>query len=235
MKLTISHLYPQLLNMYSDRGNIMTLCYRMEQRGIDTEVVQYGIDDSIDLDNTDIIYLGGGTDREQQLVCDKLRLMRQDIIRYAENGGCILATCGGFEMLGKNLSGSDGIGLLDIYTEYSNSRYTGDVVLTCDLIGDTVAGFENHNGRIYTGDYAPLGKVLYGKGNNGDDGKEGVVYKNVIGTYLHGPLLPKNPKLADYIIKCALDKKYGTDTELEPIDDTCENMARNYIINRYNK
>ena len=152
MKITISHLYPQLLNMFSDNGNILALCYRMEQRGIETEVVTYGIDDTIDFENTDILYLGGGTDREQQLVCEKLHTIRDDIIAYAENGGCIIATCGGFEMLGKNCNGAEGIGLLDIYTEYGNSRFIGDIIIQSDLISDTIAGFENHSGHIYTGD-----------------------------------------------------------------------------------
>lgn len=235
MKITISHLYPQLLNMYSDNGNILALRYRMEQRGIETEVVTYGIDDTIDFENTDILYLGGGTDREQQLVCEKLCTFRNDIISYAENGGCLLAVCGGFEMLGKNCSGTDGIGLIDIYTEYDSNRFIGDVLIRSDLIDDTLAGFENHSGRIHTGDYTPLGTVVHGNGNNGIDGKEGIVYKNVIGTYLHGPILPKNPKLTDYVIKCALDTKYGEDVQLSPLDDTLENMAREYIVNRYSK
>jgi CobQ-like glutamine amidotransferase family enzyme len=221
--------------MYSDNGNILALCYRMESRGIETEVVSYGIDDTIDFAGTDILYIGGGTDREQQQVCRKLASIRDDIIAYAEGGGCIIATCGGFEMLGKNCSGTEGIGLLDIYTEYDKKRFTGDAVIHSDLIGDDIAGFENHSGRIYTGDYTPLGTVVYGSGNNGKDGKEGILYKNVIGTYLHGPILPKNPKLTDYIIKCALDKKYNTNTELKPLDDTTENMAREYIVNRYGK
>lgn len=233
MKITISHICPQLLNMYSDNGNILALCYRMETRGIETEVVRYGIDDAIDFENTDIFYIGGGTDREQQLVCNKLAQIRDHIIAYAENGGCIVATCGGFEMLGKNCSGAEGIGLLDIYTEYEDDRFIGDVIIRSELTGDTLAGFENHSGRIYTGDYAPLGTVVHGKGNNGKDQKEGVVYKNVIGTYLHGPLLPKNPKLCDHIIKCAIDKRYGEDITLAPLDDTPENTAKEYIVNRY--
>ncbi len=233
MKITIAHLYPQLLNLYSDRGNILTLCRRMEQRGIQTEVVQYDIDDDINLADTDILYLGGGTDREQQLVCEKLVQIRDAICDYAENGGCILATCGGFEMLGKNCGNTEGINLLDISTEYDENRLIGDVVLDSELVCSTVVGFENHSGRMNIGSYTPLGKIVYGNGNNGKDMQEGIVYKNVIGTYLHGPLLPKNPKLADYIIKCAVDKKYGDDIQLTPLDDEAEINAHNYIVEKY--
>ena len=234
MKITIGHLYPQLLNLYSDRGNIMTLCYRLEQRGIEAQVVQYDTND-IDFENTDILYIGGGTDREQQLVCNKLSEVRDAIGEYIEQGGCMLATCGGFEMLGKNFCGGDGLGILDITTEYASDRFIGDAVIQSEVTGGSIVGFENHNGRINIGSYNPLGKVTCGNGNNGADGTEGLVYKNLVATYLHGPVLPKNPKLADYIIKCAIDRKYNTDTQLEMLDDTTEELAHKYIVDRCNK
>lgn len=237
MDITIAHLYPDLLNLYGDKGNIITLRHRMEQRGIEVQVKEYELDDEIDFDNTDILFIGGGSDREQLLVCNKLREYKQQITQYAEGGGCILAVCGGYQLLGKYYKLENetipGIELLDIYTEQKQGRLIGNIVLQSDFINSTIVGFENHGGRTYIGDHTPLGKAIYGNGNNGEDMYEGVVYKNVIGTYLHGPLLPKNPKLADYIIKCALDKKYNTHIQLSAIDDEIEQTAHEYIVKRF--
>ena len=239
MKITIAHLYPDLLNLYGDKGNIITLQHRMEQRGIETQVMQYELNDDIDFENTDILFLGGGSDREQQLVCERLREFKGQIKQYAEDNGCILAVCGGYQLLGNYYKLMDetipGIELLDIYTEQKEGRLIGNIVLESELINSTIVGFENHGGRTYIGSHTPLGKAVYGSGNNGEDMHEGVVYKNVIGTYLHGPLLPKNPKLADHIIKCAVDRRYGTNITLEPIDDAVEIMAHNYVVDKYCK
>lgn len=236
MEISIAHLYPDLLNLYGDRGNIITLKRRLESRGISAKITEYELNGKIDFLNTDIIFIGGGSDREQLLVCKRLCEMKNDIRSYAEDGGSILAVCGGYQLLGNYYKMNDekieGIGLLDIYTEQGKGRLIGNIVLESELTGSTVVGFENHGGRTYIGNHTPLGKVVYGHGNIDDKGYEGVVYKNVIATYLHGPLLPKNPKLADYILKCALDKKYGK-SELCGLDDTEENMAHDYIVKRF--
>lgn len=236
MEINIAHLYPDLLNLYGDRGNIITLKRRLEQRGIEANVKEYELNDKIDFNNTDIIFVGGGSDREQTLVCKRLCEMRESIKSYAEDGGSIVAVCGGYQLLGNyyklNNETVEGIGLLDIYTEQGKNRLIGNIILESELTGSTIVGFENHGGRTEINGWAPLGKVLYGHGNNGTDGTEGVIYKNVIATYLHGPLLPKNPHLCDYIIKNALTKKYG-DVTLSPLDDKEEIAANDYIFNRF--
>lgn len=238
MEITIAHLYPDLLNLYGDRGNIITLKRRLEARGITAKVNQYELNDKIDFENTDIIFIGGGSDREQLLVCKKLCEIKDDIKAFAEDNGIILAVCGGYQLLGNyyklDNETIEGIGLLDICTEQGKGRLIGNIILESELTGGTIVGFENHGGRTFTGNHTVLGKVLYGSGNNDSDGLEGVVYKNVIATYLHGPLLPKNPALADCIIKRAVERKYGS-VELEPLDDSAENEAHNYIIKRFLK
>lgn len=237
LKINIAHLYPDLLNLYGDRGNIITLRRRLKKRGIEALVHEYELKDEIDLADTDIIFIGGGSDREQQLVCERLREMKNSLGDYAENGGCILAVCGGYQLLGNYYKLENetipGLEILDIYTEQKQGRLIGNIVLDSALIGSTVVGFENHGGRTYTGNYEPLGTVRFGSGNNDEDKKEGVVYKNVIGTYLHGPLLPKNPKLADHIIKCAIKQRYDKDITLSPIDDEIETAAHEYCVERF--
>ena len=236
MEITIAHLYPDLLNLYGDRGNIITLKKRLEARNICAKVTEYSPDDKIDFLNTDIIYIGGGSDREQLLVCQKLCEMKEEIKSYAEDGGSILAVCSGFQILGSYYETDNekiqGTSLLDIYTKQGKDRLIGDIILESPLINSTIVGFENHSGRTYIGNHTPLGTVTYGYGNSGNKDIEGVVYKNVIATNLHGPLLPKNPLLADKILISALDKKYGV-TELEKIDDTFENSAHRYILEKY--
>lgn len=237
MKINIVHLYPDLLNLYGDRGNIATLEYRAKKRGIEVTVQKIGLDDKIDFDSADIIYLGGGSEKEQKIVCESLAKSKDQLKDYIENGGCMLAVCSGYEILGKyckmQVETLNCLDILDIYTEYSEIRLIGNVVLNSELLASTVVGFENHGGRTYTGDYEPLGTVQSGYGNNGEDKKEGVVYKNTIATYIHGPLLPKNPALADHIITSALSKKYDENITLEPIDDSIENMAHEYCVERF--
>lgn len=236
MTLNIAHLYPDLLNLYGDRGNIAALSLRAQWRGIEANVTEYTLESEIDFGNTDIIFVGGGSDREQKLVCSRLLEMKDKIIDFAENGGCIVAVCGGYQLLGKYYKLGDetieGLGLLDIVTERGEGRLIGNVVIKTDFLERPVVGFENHGGRTEINGCTPLGKVMYGKGNNGTDKTEGVIYKNVIATYLHGPLLPKNPHLCDYIIKKSLYNKYG-DIELEKLDDTAEIAANDYIVNRF--
>ena len=205
MKLTIGHLYPDLLNLYGDRGNIQCLMKRCQWREIEAETIAYEIDDKA----------------------------------YVEDNGVVIAICGGYQLLGnyyKTDQGTiKGLELVDMYTEQEEGRLISNIVLQSDLFEMPVVGFENHGGRTCINDNKPLGKVLYGSGNDGKSGYEGVVYKNVIGTYLHGPLLPKNPQLADWLILHALQKKYGEQTELTPLDDSQEKEANDYICHRFLK
>lgn len=238
MEITIAHLYPDLLNLYGDRGNIITLERRLEARGITANTVSYELSDKIDFSGTDIAFVGGGSDREQQLVCGIMCEMKNELKSYAEDGGTIVAVCGGYQLLGDYYQLENekipGTGLLDIYTEQGKGRLIGNVVLESEYVGSTIVGFENHGGRTYIGSHTPLGKVLYGNGNDDKSGYEGVVYKNVVATYLHGPLLPKNPILADKILKNAVERKYGS-ADFDDIDDTLETKAHEYIVNRFVK
>lgn len=237
MNITIGHLYPDLLNLYGDRGNIMCLKKRCEWRGIRAEVRRFCLGDKIDFRELDIVLLGGGSDREQMIVCNKLKEIQKDFKEYVEDDGVIIAVCGGYQLLGKYYQTEEGIieglNLVDLYTEQKEGRLIDNVVLQSDLVEMPVVGFENHGGRTYIGENKPFGKVLYGKGNDGESGYEGVVYKNVIGTYLHGPLLPKNPQVADYLIQKALERKYKRNMELKTLPDEEEKQANDYIYHRF--
>lgn len=239
-KIKIMHLYPDLLNLYGDRGNIECLKRRLQWRGIEAETVSFTCDDTnFDLSDVDILFLGGGSDREQKIVCSRLLEQKEMIKEYAENGGSIVAVCGGYQLLGKYYKLEDetieGLGILDIYTEQGNGRLIGNIVLEADFIKAKIVGFENHGGRTYIGGHKPLGKVLYGNGNDESSAAEGVIYKNIVATYLHGPLLPKNPQLCDYILANALKHKYADFSGLEPLDDSLENTANEYIVGRFIK
>ena len=237
MKLTIGHLYPDLLNLYGDRGNIQCLMKRCQWRGIEAETIAYEIDDTIDFSKLDIVLLGGGSDREQMLVCEKLKAIQKDFKAYVEDNGVVIAICGGYQLLGKYYKTEQGmitgLDLVDMYTEQEEGRLISNIVLQSDLFDMPVVGFENHGGRTNIKNNKPFGKVIYGSGNDGKSGYEGVVYKNVIGTYLHGPLLPKNPEVADYLIQKALERKYGEPMVLKALDDTEEKEANAYIYNRF--
>ena len=237
MKITIGHLYPDLLNLYGDRGNIQCLMKRCQWRGIEAETIPFELDDEIDFSKLDIVLLGGGSDREQMLVCEKLKEIQKDFKAYVENYGVVIAICGGYQLLGnyyKTEQGTmKGLELVDLYTEQGAGRLIENIGLQSDLFDRPIVGFENHGGRTYIKDNKPLGKVLYGAGNDGKSGYEGVVYKNVIGTYLHGPLLPKNPQLADWLISHALEQKYGKKIELAPLDDSQEKEANEYVYHRF--
>ena len=237
MKITIGHLYPDLLNLYGDRGNIQCLMKRCQWRGIEAETIPFELEDEIDFSKLDIVLLGGGPDREQMLVCEKLKEIQKDFKAYVENYGVVIAICGGYQLLGnyyKTEQGTmKGLELVDLYTEQGEGRLIDNIVLQSDLLDMPIVGFENHGGRTYIKDNKPLGKVLYGAGNDGKSGYEGVVYKNVIGTYLHGPLLPKNPQLADWLISHALEQKYGKKIELAPLDDSQEKEANEYVYHRF--
>ena len=237
MKITIGHLYPDLLNLYGDRGNIQCLMKRCQWRGIEAETIPFELEDEIDFSKLDIVLLGGGSDREQMLVCEKLKDIQKDFKAYVENYGVVIAICGGYQLLGnyyKTEQGTmKGLELVDLYTEQGQGRLIDNIVLQSDLFDMPIVGFENHGGRTFIKENKPLGKVLYGAGNDGKSGYEGVVYKNVIGTYLHGPLLPKNPQLADWLISHALEQKYGKKIELAPLDDSQEKEANEYVYHRF--
>ncbi len=235
MKLRIAHLYPDLLNLYGDIGNITTIRKRCEWRDIQTQVDSIYGNEKITFTDYDLVFLGGGSDREQLLVRDKLISMKKEISAYVENGGVLVAVCGGYQLLGSyyklEKETIQGLEILDIQTEVGDTRLISNVVLENEQFG-TIVGFENHGGRTNINNHTPLGKVLYGNGNNGKDGYEGVVYKNVIATYLHGSLLPKNPVLSDHIIKMMLEQR-GLPSELKPLDDSIENEAHKYIVDRF--
>ena len=236
MKLTIGHLYPELLNLYGDRGNIQCMMKRSLWRGIEAETIAFGLEDSIDFSKLDIVLLGGGSDREQRIVCSSLRDIRENFHHYVEDGGSVLAVCGGYQLLGHYYKTEEdtleGLSLVDLYTEQGSPRLIDNIVLENPDFSLPIVGFENHGGRTYIGDNKPFGKVVYGHGNNGEDGQEGVLYKNVVGTYLHGPLLPKNPHICDYLISNALERKYGKGA-LEPLDDTQEIQANQELYKRF--
>ena len=253
MELRIAHLYPDLLNLYGDRGNIQCMKMRCLWRGIDVSVTEYRLEDHVDFSRTDIVLLGGGSDREQQIVCTRLRELREDFRAYVEDGGCVLAICGGYQLMGQYYEmkpGGErsslqdesaetvkvkGLSILDIYTKQGAPRMIGNVVLLSqerERFPYEIVGFENHGGRTYIGSHEPFGKVLTGFGNNGKDQMEGVLYRNVIGTYLHGPLLPKNPHVCDDLLQRALGRKYGA-VKLGPLDDREELEANRYAVRRF--
>ena len=239
MKLTIGHLYPDLLNLYGDRGNIQCLMKRCQWRGIEAETIAFESNDRVDFSGLDIVLLGGGSDREQMLVCEKLKEIRDDFKSYVESDGVVIAICGGYQLLGKYYKTDQGtitgLELVDMYTEQGEGRLIHNIVLKSELFDMPIVGFENHGGRTCIQNNKPLVKVLTGAGNDGTSGYEGVVYRNVIGTYLHGPLLPKNPQLADWLILRALKKKYGEEVELTDLDYTQEKEANDYIYKRFVK
>lgn len=243
MQINIMHLFPDLLNLYGDKGNIECMRKRLTWRGIDCAVRPFTMEDAdFDLSDIDIIFLGGGSDREQKIVCHSLLEHKKELQDFVENGGSLVAVCGGYQLLGKYYKLEDetidGLEILDIYTEQGKGRLIGNIVLETDLPQKPavkIVGFENHGGRTYIGKHQPLGKVLYGNGNADRSGAEGVLYKNVVATYLHGPLFPKNPALCDYVLTNALRKKYPDFRELSPLDDTLENTANEYIAERFLK
>ncbi len=237
-RIHILHLFPDLLNLYGDKGNLAALCKRLSWRGIEATVTTVTQDSKeLSFDNVDIIFLGGGSDREQMTVAELLMPYKQALKDYVEQGGILLGFCGGFELLGTSWwagdTQTDGLGILDIHAEYGEKRFIGDVVLTSDLTEHPICGFENHPGRMQIGTYAPLGKVIAGNGNDGINGLEGVLYKNVFATYLHGPLLPKNPELCDSILTRALTQKYPDFAGLSPLDDALELAANRFIVQNF--
>ena len=231
----LCHLYPAQMNIYADRGNIAVLARRLEWRGMRLEVVEAGLGALVDPGAHDLFYLGGGQDRDQALVAeDMARTKGPALVSAVEDGAAMLAVCGGYQLAGRAYVGVDGqampgIGLLDAETVAGDTRLIGDVLLEATLDGTTreVAGFENHAGRTRLGAGAtPFGRVVAGHGNDGESGAEGVVRLRAIGTYLHGPLLPRNPWVADTLLGWALAHHAGHEVPLAPIDDALEDAAR---------
>lgn len=241
MRLVIGHLYGELMNVYGDRGNLIALARRAQWRGIEVEVRTIPLAEELDWDQLDIVFIGGGQDRDQRLVCQDLQKIKGKALREAADAGVvILAICGGYQLLGhffKTGQGEilPGISLFDAYTVAGPRRLIGNVVVECSFAEErrTLVGFENHSGRTYLGrSVKPLGKVLVGFGNNGQDHSEGAIWRNVYGSYLHGSLLPKNPWLADHLLLTALRRRYGAQVELEPTDDSLETQAHAAILKR---
>ena len=241
MELNICHLYPDILNLYGDRGNILCMRKRLAWRGIDVNVDEVSIGQKLEASKYDLLFIGGGQDFEQEVLLPDLRGATTEELKAAiEDNLPVLAICGGYQMLGQYYKTWDGAqcdftGALDLYTIGSKDRMIGNYMFTCDELNCEIVGFENHSGKTYLGaGVKPMGKVLAGFGNNGEDGTEGARYKNVFGTYSHGSLLPKNPKLADHILRVALERKYG-EAELTPLDDSLETAAHDYMKRRLEK
>jgi CobQ-like glutamine amidotransferase family enzyme len=234
MELRLLSLYPEQMNIYADRGNLVFLQRRCEWRGIGFAHSSAGPGVPVDPAAHDFFYIGGGQDRDQRLVAaDLVAGKRGDLAAAVESGAVLLGVCGGYQLLGNSYQLGEetlpGLGLADFHTvREPGRRLIGNVAIEVDLGPGPrlVAGFENHGGRTYLGPgVQPLGRVIEGHGNNGGDSLEGVRRHNLIGTYLHGPLLPKNAWLADHLIALALERRYGTRPELKPLDDEFEMAA----------
>ena len=232
MEIKICHLYSDVLNLYGDRGNMITMKKRLEWRGIDVQVKKLGLGQKASLSDCDLIFIGGGMEFDNELIAEDLRAGRAAELRAAvEDGVSLLAICSGFQLLGQYCEDAKGktamAGVLDMYTVAGKQRMTGNYKFVCteSCGGSEVIGFENHLGKTFLGAHLePLGKILSGHGNNGEDGSEGARYKNLFGSYSYGPLLPKNPALCDHILLTALERKYGL-KELAPLSDRAELAA----------
>lgn len=249
MKLVLGYLYPSVMSQYGDRGNVLTILRRCQWRGIDIEVTDLEIGDRVDPDQVDLFLVGGGADSQQQVICDDLQRVKGEAIRQAvEAGAAALAVCAGYQLWGhyyRAASGQElpGLGIFDGHTVHRAAqtgtrldtiKKAGSVRAVGNLVvewnNQVLVGFENHGGRTYlSADSRPLGRTLSGGGNNSEDGSEGCVYKNAVGTYLHGPALPKNPALADHLIRAALARKYGS-VDLEPLPDVTECAAHDRAL-----
>jgi len=230
VRIRVGHLYPDYLNIYADRGNIAVFAQRAAWRGHELDVAAIGMDDAIVPGAHDLYYVGGGQDREQFLVAENLAAKAAPLIEAVHDGAALLAVCGGYQLLGRGYRGfhgeeMPGVGLLPLETVAGDTRMIGDVLLDTDL--GPIAGFENHAGRTKLDPGAqPLGRVVSGYGNDGESGEEGCRLQRAIGTYLHGPLLPRNPRLADWLLAQSLAHRTGGEPpELAPLDDELEAQA----------
>lgn len=237
LKISIAHLYPKLLNLYGDMGNVITLKKRCQWRGIEVDFEEISIGDSIK--NHDLYFIGGGQDKQQEDVAQELFSKKAELCAQRDDGAVFLGICGGYQLFGHYYQPCDkdklpGISLMDAYTVAGKQRFIGNVTVKTDFLNpNTLVGFENHSGlTFFEGDTKPLGIVSVGNGNNGKDGYEGGIYKNVFGTYLHGSLLPKNPHFADYLISLALEKRYGEKIPLSELDDKLEMGTHYSLLNK---
>lgn len=235
-KLTIAHFYPDLMNLYGDRGNLICLKKRMEWRGLDCETKNIFLGDKLDLNEIDMIFMGGGSDREQGLVYRDLVSRTDQLFDFILKGLPVLCICGAYQLLGTYYQAIDGqvmqgLGLFKFYTVGKPGRLIGNILLETEITGakNTLVGFENHGGRTYFEEpnLEPLGRVVKGYGNNGEDKNEGMRFRNLVGTYLHGPVLPKNPVLADYFIYAMLQRK-GIKID-QYLDDSIEMFAHEQV------
>ncbi|HNP69708.1 MAG TPA: glutamine amidotransferase [Kouleothrix sp.] len=249
MRLRLAHLYPDQMNIYGDRGNILALARRCAWRGIELEIMPVGVGADIDWPALDMAFFGGGQDSGQALIAADFVQHQGPALRTAIDDGLVmLAICGGYQLLGHYFlthTGErlPGIGAIDVHTVGGDVRLIGNIVVDAEL-GELaglaassahvrLVGFENHSGRTYLGaGVRPLGRVLAGHGNNGEDGSEGAVYRNTFGCYMHGSLLPKNPQLADHLIGLALARRYGASAALAQLDDRLELAAQRGMVER---
>lgn len=242
-EIKILYLYPDMLELYGDYGNIQVLKYRIEKRGYNVIINTYSIGDIAPVfEDYDLIFAGGGADNEQNILSDDLLKYKNSIKNAVQNGVFFLLICGAYQLFGKyykDVEGNiiSGLEVFDYYTEAIENRQKrciGNIVIetTLNNINTKIIGFENHGGQTFNVSN-PFGKVLYGNGNRFEDSEEGFFQKNIIATYLHGPLLSKNPILADYIIKYCLDRKYDEDFELAPLDDKFEDLCRKQLLDRF--
>jgi hypothetical protein len=254
-KLIIGYLYPDLMNIYGDTGNIICLQKRCEWRGIEVEVKNISLGDKIKKSDCDLYFFGGGQDQSQNEVAKDLKTKAKILKGEAERGVPFLSICGGYQLLGEYYQPFEGeklegVGIFPAFTKASNNRMIGNIIikLTANsfqstdsksdswrlIAEDSIIGFENHSGKTYLKEGAkPLGKVIKGFGNNGEDQTEGCIYKNSIGCYMHGSLLPKNPNLADWLIQKALEIKYEEKISLNSLNDDLENQAHDSTIKKF--
>src|SRR5919199_1123523 len=239
--LRLIHLYPDLMNVYGDRGNVLALVRRAEWRGVQVEVREVSLGDRLDPRGVDLIFFGGGQDREQTVVSEDFVAEKGEAVKEAvEQGAALLSVCGGYQLLGNSYTTVDGqqlpgAGLFDVRSLPGPKRHIRNVLVETTLDGQprTLVGFENHSGRTYLGPgVRPLGRTVVGAGNNGEDRTEGAVYKGAIGCYLHGSLLPKNPWLADHLLATALQHRTGEPLQLQPLDDRLEKDAHQAVAAR---
>jgi lipid II isoglutaminyl synthase (glutamine-hydrolysing) len=248
MKLVIGWLYPQLMSTYGDRGNIITLQKRCWWRGIDAQVLSLdvGFKES-EIEKCDLLFMGGAQDTQQKIVSEDLKNKSKVLLKLISAGLPGLYICGAYQFLGNYYKEADetkiqGLGILDLYTEnpgLKHPRLIGNIIFDPKIQGEfgmqKIIGFENHGGRTYLGkNVKPFGFVIKGFGNNGEDETEGAIYKNTFGSYLHGPILPKNPEFADYLIKASLERKYNKKIKLKKIDGEMEQKARKTVAKGLN-
>ncbi|HOO61891.1 MAG TPA: glutamine amidotransferase [Bacillota bacterium] len=242
--LTLCHMYPDLLNLYGDRGNVLSLIRRASLHDIDLRVETISLSDEFNASKYDLVFLGGGQDTEQNMLRgDFVNNKGPEVKRAIEDGVVFLCVCGGYQMLGKYYEEHDGtriecLGALDLYTVGEDVRFIQDTIYEVDFLPNVkqmtnsciLYGFENHSGRTYLGsDVKPLARVIRGAGNNGEDGFEGAHYNNVICTYSHGSFLPKNPAMTDYLLRTALVRKYGEEVTWEEVEAPVEMLAREAV------